>query len=60
MKFLKMFLSQENSSYNLTMIIIYIVVIIAAFGLCVIVSHKLKVYSPKIGKTVNNTVSTEN
>ena len=60
MNFLKMFLGQDNNSYSLTMMIIYVVVIIAAFGLCGYVSHKLKIYSHMRYKATTTTITTEN
>jgi len=60
MNFLEMFLGQDNSSYSLTMMIIYVVVIIAAFGLCVHISRKLKIYSHKGYKATTTTITTDN
>jgi len=54
MDFLVIFFGQDNSSYSMTMIIIYILVIIMAFALCVLISHKLNIYSYKMHKTMNN------
>jgi len=54
MDFFKMFFGQDNSSYSLTMIIIYIVVVMVAFGICVLISHKLKIYSHKTYKAKAN------
>ena len=60
MSFLKMLLGQDNSSYSLTMMIIYVVVIIAAFGLCVHISRKLKIYSHKGYKATTTNITVEN
>ena len=63
MDFLNMFFSQDdNSSYSIITIIIYIVIIMVAFGLCVLISHKLKVYSHKTYKVkaTKTTIVTEN
>ena len=60
MNFLEMFLGDDNSSYSLTMIIIYVVVIVAAFGLCVHISRKLKIYSHKGYKATTTNITAEN
>ncbi|SEW41943.1 hypothetical protein [[Clostridium] fimetarium] len=59
MEILKLFFNQDESSYNFTMIVIYIVVTSAALAICLIISHKLKIYRPKNYKTATITISTE-
>ncbi|SEW42111.1 hypothetical protein SAMN05421659_11874 [[Clostridium] fimetarium] len=51
---LKIFFDQYNSSNSLTLIIIYILVILVAFGICVLASYKLKIYSNKRRKVKPN------
>jgi len=59
MNIFKLFFNQDESSYNFTMIVIYIVITLAALAICVIISHKLKIYSPKNYKNTSGTISTE-
>lgn len=64
MNYLKLFFTQDKSSYNITMIVIYIVITLAALAVCVIISNKLKIYGPKVykslNKKINKTINTEN
>ena len=58
MDFFKIFFNQDNSTYSFAMIIIYTVIIMMAFSLCVFISHKLNIYSHKIyEKAKSNLIS---
>jgi len=57
MIFMNSFLEQDKSSYNMSMVIIYVLILTVAFIIAVIVSNKLNVYN---NKTDNNTSTTIN
>ena len=58
MNFLELFIGRDLGTYNIGMIIIYVVVLIVAFTVCVILSNNLNVYNPRMNKDISNTVAT--
>lgn len=68
MNLLQLFFTQDKSSYNMTMILIYIIVSLSALAICMIISNKLKMYRPKVYRTfygsvhkkINRTIPIEN
>jgi len=58
MNFLELFIGRDLGTYNIDMIIIYVVVLIVAFTVCVILSNNLNVYNPRMNKDISNTVAT--
>lgn len=59
MNYFKMFFTQDKSSYDITTILIYIIIALAALALCIFMSNKLKMYGPKVYKSIK-TIRTEN
>ena len=60
MNLLELLVGQDINTYNIDMIFVYIFVLVVAFIICVILSHKLNVYSPKKNNDINRTVITHN
>jgi len=58
MIFMNLFLNQDSSTYNMSMVLIYILVLTVAFIIAVIISNKLKIY--KNNKVSNNASTTVN
>ncbi|SEW41948.1 hypothetical protein [[Clostridium] fimetarium] len=59
MNILELLIGQDIGTYNIDMIIIYIVVLIVAFIVCVILSNNLNVYSPRMNKDINKVTTAE-
>lgn len=56
MNLLQLFFTQDKSSYNLTMILSYIIVSLCALAICMMISNKLEMYEPKVHKIVNESI----
>ena len=59
MNFLELFIGRDLGTYNIDMIIIYVVVLIVAFTVCVILSNNLNVYNPRMNKNINKVTIAE-
>ena len=58
MNLLELLIGRDIGTYHIDMIIIYIVVLIVAFIVCVILSNNLNVYNPRMNKDISNTATT--
>lgn len=60
MVFMKLFLGQDKSSYNMSVIAIYILILFVAFLICVIISSKLNIYNSRGNKNIQTKINTTN
>jgi len=54
-----LYLRQDQSTYSMDMICIYILVLIVAFIICVIISKKLNVYATNYKKEIKSKFTTK-
>ena len=59
MNLLELLIGRDIGTYHIDMIIIYIVVLIVAFIVCVILSNNLNVYNPRMNKNINKVTIAE-
>ena len=59
MNLLELLIGRDIGTYHIDMIIIYIVVLIVAFIVCIILSNKLNVYNPRMNKDINKVTIAE-
>ena len=60
MIFMNSFLDQDQSSYNMSMVLIYVLVLTVAFIMAVIISNKLNIYNNRVDKNSGTTINAVN
>ena len=54
-----LYLNQDKSTFNISLICIYILILILAFIICVLISQKLNVYATSYKKEIQSKFSTK-
>jgi len=60
MIFMNSFLDQDQSSYNMSMVLIYVLVLTVAFIMAVIISNKLNIYNNRVDNNSGTTINAVN
>jgi len=60
MIFMNSFFTHDNGTYNMSMVLIYILVLTVAFVIAVIISNKLNVYNNKAANSTRVSINTVN
>lgn len=60
MIFMNLFFGQDNSSYNMSMIFVYLLILFVAFIICILVSNRLNIYNSRVNKNINTKISITN